>query len=167
MKTRTRLAAVSKRRGAQSLVLSLLMSVFAWLHLWGGPLDARLTFSTDGGKTWSEDHPTVQAGQAFRLRATYTIGDERDNRDALIASLMFPEKYASTTKDRGGWFEQRHAVYWKSSKVNSFYEWTVDPTGLQPGTHCFRVSIGYWVKDPQEHVTDDQVVYLTIVSQKD
>lgn len=127
-----------------------------------GPLDARLTFSTDGGKTWGEDHPRVKQDQPFMMRATYTIGDERDNRDVMIASLMFPEKYASMTKDRGGWFEQRHAVYWKSSKVNSFYEWTVDPKGLEPGTHCFRVAIGYWVKSPKDHVSDDQVVYLTI-----
>lgn len=126
------------------------------------PLDARLTFSTDEGKTWSADHPRVKADRPFLLRATYTISDDRDERDALVASLRFPEKYASMTKDRGGWYEQRHAVYWKSSKVNSFYEWKVDPTGLKPGTHCFRVAIGYQVKNPPEHVSDDQVVYLTI-----
>lgn len=140
-------------------------AVSAFLSLYGlaGPLDARLTFSCDGGKTWRADHPCVKVAQPFLVRATYAIGDERDNRDVITASLMFPEKYASMTKDRGnGWYEQRHAVYWKSSKVNSFYEWTVDPRGLKPGTHCFRVAIGYWVKSPREHVSDDQIVYLTI-----
>lgn len=139
------------------------VSVFLSLYGLAGPLDARLTFSSDGGKTWSADHPCIKVARPFLVRATYAIGDERDNRDVITASLMFPEKYASMTKDRGnGWYEQRHAVYWKSSKVNSFYEWTVDPRGLNPGTHCFRVAIGYWVKSPQEHVSDDQIVYLTI-----
>lgn len=128
-----------------------------------GPLDVRLSFSQDGGKTWSEDQPRVQVGHPFRVRASYEIGDDRDDRDVLVASLMFRERFASMTKDRGGWYEQRHEVYWKSSKVNSFYEWTVDPTGLAAGSHMFRVAIGYWVKAPvQEHVSDDQVVYLTL-----
>lgn len=127
-----------------------------------GPIDVYLSFSVDGGKTWSVDHPCVKAGSSFRVRATYSICDERDDRDVVCGSLMFPEKYASMTKDRNGWYEQRHAVYWKSSKENSFYDWTVSTTGLSVGSHVFRVAVGYWIKNPKVRVTDDQIVYLTI-----
>lgn len=128
-------------------------------------LDAQITYSFDGGKTWIGGQPTVREGQAFRMRVAYAVSDPRDDRDVVTASLICAEKFASVTKELpDGTFMQREPTYWRSSKVNGAYDWTVDPTGLKPGTHLIRLDIGYWVKKPvQEVVRDDQVVYLTVV----
>ena len=128
-------------------------------------LDAQVTYSFDGGKTWVGGQPTVREGQVFRMRVAYAFSDPRDDRDVVTASLTSAEKFASITKTLpDGTFLQREPTYWRSSKVNGTYDWKIDPTGLKPGTHLIRLNIGYWVKKPvRELVRDDQVVYLTVV----
>ena len=133
-----------------------------------GPLDARLAFSLDGGKSWSSDFPSVAAGSVIRVRAAYTIADSWEKRDVICANIKTDKPFASHTKklDRGGYM-QRHAVYWKSSRENGSYVWELDTRGLSPGAHVFMLEIGYWRQDENgkgcEHITDSQPFYLKLI----
>jgi len=133
-----------------------------------GPLDARLAFSLDGGKSWSSDFPSVAAGSVIRVRAAYTIADSWEKRDVICANIKTDKPFASHTKklDRGGYM-QRHAVYWKSSRHNGDYVWDIDTRGLSPGSHVFMLEIGYWRQDENgkgcEHITDSQPFYLKLI----
>ena len=132
-----------------------------------GPLDARLSFSLDGGKSWSSDFPTVASGAVVRVRAAYTIADSWERRDVVCASIRTDRPFASHTQklDRGGYM-QRHAVYWKPSSENGSYVWDVDTKGLSMGMHVFMLEIGYWRQDEQgkgcEYVTDSQPFYIKL-----
>ena len=118
------------------VIIALLAAVVAA----AGPLDARLTFSQDGGKTWSGDFPTVVSGAVVRVRAAYTIADSWERRDVICASIMAAEKFASHTKKlpHGGYM-QRDRVYWKTSRENGAYVWNLDVGGLAAGTHIFML----------------------------
>jgi hypothetical protein len=136
-----------------------------------GPLDARLTFSQDGGKTWWGDCPTVVSGAVVRVRAAYTIADSWERRDVICASIMAAEKFASYTKKlpHGGYM-QRDRVYWKTSRENGAYIWNLDVGGLAVGTHMFMLEIGYWRQDANgkscERIADSQPFYLRVTSAK-
>lgn len=130
----------------------------------GGTLDVKVSFSLDGGKTWSMDFPTVKENAELKVRASYTIADEWEDRDIISASFRCAQKFASSTAEpRPGVFMQRDKVYWKSSKHNDKYEWTLDTKGLKPGSHVFLLDIGYWQKGPgAQCIRDDQAFYVTI-----
>lgn len=133
-----------------------------------GQLDARLTFSRDGGKTWSEDFPTVVSGAVVRVRAAYAIADDWEHRDVICASIQCGEPFESQTRKLpNGSCMQRHPVYWKTSRVNGSYEWTLRTGGLSLGAHVFLLEIGYWQKTEKGGnrglVTDNQPFYLDIV----
>ena len=135
------------------------------------PLDARLSFSQDGGKTWSGDFPTVVSGAVVRVRAAYTIADSWERRDVICASIMAAEKFAShTQKLPHGGYMQRNRVYWKTSRENGAYVWNLDVGGLAAGTHMFMLEIYYWRQDANgkgcERITDSQPFYLKIVNGK-
>ena len=147
------------------VIIALLAAVVAA----AGPLDARLTFSQDGGKTWSGDFPTVVSGAVVRVRAAYTIADSWERRDVICASIMAAEKFASHTKKlpHGGYM-QRDRVYWKTSRENGAYVWNLDVGGLVAGTHMFMLEIGYWRQDANgkscERIADSQPFYLRVTS---
>ena len=147
------------------VIIALLAAVVAA----AGPLDARLTFSQDGGKTWSGDFPTVVSGAVVRVRAAYTIADSWERRDVICASIMAAEKFASHTKKlpHGGYM-QRDRVYWKTSRENGAYVWNLDVGGLAAGTHMFMLEIGYWRQDANgkscERIADSQPFYLRVTS---
>lgn len=128
------------------------------------PLDARLAFSRDGGKTWSADFPTVPAGSVLKVRAAYAISDDWEQRDVITASISCPDRFASATKALpGGGFMQRDHVYWKSSRGNGTFAWTLDTTGLAPGGHCLLLTIRYWRKGAAARLVDDsQPFYVTL-----
>lgn len=130
------------------------------------PLDARLTYSTDGGKTWSSEHPTVRAGATLKIRAAYSIIDAWEDRDVICAELQCAGKFASAVRRLpSGAYMQRNPTYWKTSFTNGAYDWTFDTTGLEPGSHLVRLNIGYWQKrgkTPVRRVSDDQPIYLTV-----
>ncbi len=141
--------------------------LFAASVAWAVPLDARLTFSTDGGKSWSADFPTVASGAVVRVRAAYTIADSWENRDVITASIQSSKPFASHTKRMltGGWM-QRHPVYWKSSRSNGDYVWNLDTGGLSRGAHVFMLEIGYWRKDEKgrnaQPISDSQPFYIKV-----
>lgn len=141
--------------------------LFAVSVAWAGPLDARLTFSTDGGKSWSGDFPTVASGAVVRVRAAYSIADSWENRDVICASIQTGKPFASYTKKLpgGGWM-QRHPQYWKSSRSNGDYVWDLDTGGLPKGTAMFMLEIGYWRKDEKgrnvQHISDSQPFYIKV-----
>ena len=141
--------------------------LFAASAAWAGPLDARLTFSTDGGKSWSADFPTVVSGAVIKVRAAYTIADSWENRDVITASIQSSKPFASHTKRMltGGWM-QRHPVYWKSSRSNGDYVWDLDTGGLPRGAHVFMLEIGYWRQDEKgrnaQPISDSQPFYLKV-----
>ena len=147
------------------VIIALLAAVVAA----AGPLDARLTFSQDGGKTWSGDFPTVVSGAVVRVRAAYTIADSWERRDVICASIMAAEKFAKHTKKlpHGGYM-QRDRVYWKTSRENGAYVWNLDVGGLAAGTHMFMLEIGYWRQDANgkscERIADSQPFYLRVTS---
>lgn len=128
-----------------------------------GVIDVKMTYSTDGGKSWSRDYPTVEPGGKVQVRADYTIVDVTDKRDALAASIKCPEKFASHTHSRKREYVQRHKVYWRSPKVNDKYVWDVDTGGLEEGSHMFMVDIGYRTMDdkPVRH-TDCKIFYIMV-----
>jgi len=144
-----------------------IMAFFAVATAVSGPLDARLTFSADGGKTWSSDFPTVASGAVLRVRAAYTIADSWENRDVICASIQTDKPFASYTKkqDHGGYM-QRHPQYWKPSHENGAYVWKLDTGGLSRGTHIFMLEIGYWRKDEKDknvkYITDSQPFYIKV-----
>ena len=147
------------------VIIALLAAVVAA----AGPLDARLTFSQDGGKTWSGDFPTVVSGAVVRVRAAYTIADSWERRDVICASIMAAEKFAShTQKLPHGGYMQRNRVYWKTSRENGAYVWNLDVGGLAAGTHMFMLEIGYWRQDTNgkscERIADSQPFYLRVTS---
>lgn len=147
----------------------VIIASFAAVVAAAGPLDARLTFSQDGGKTWSGDFPTVVSGAVVRVRAAYTIADSWERRDVICASIMSAEKFASHTKKlpHGGYM-QRDRVYWKTSRENGAYVWNLDVGGLAAGTHMFMLEIGYWRQDANgkscERIADSQPFYLRVTS---
>ena len=147
--------------------LAIITFMFAASVAWAGPLDARLTFSTDGGKSWSGDFPTVASGAVVRVRAAYTIADSWENRDVICASIQTDKPFASYTKKLpgGGWM-QRHPQYWKSSRCPGEYVWNLDTGGLSVGTHVFMLEIGYWRQDEKgkgcEYITDSQPFYALL-----
>lgn len=141
--------------------------LFAASVAWAGPLDARLTFSTDGGKSWSADFQIVASGAVIKVRAAYTIADSWENRDVITASIQSSKPFASHTKRMltGGWM-QRHPVYWKSSRSNGDYVWDLDTGGLSRGAHVFMLEIGYWRKDEKgrnaQPISDSQPFYIKV-----
>ena len=147
--------------------LAIITFMFAASVAWAGPLDARLTFSTDGGKSWSGDFPTVASGAVVRVRAAYTIVDSWENRDVICASIQTDKPFASYTKKLpgGGWM-QRHPQYWKSSRSNGDYVWNLDTGGLSRGAHVFMLDIGYWRKDEKgrnaQPISDSQPFYIKV-----
>jgi len=132
-----------------------------------GPLDARLTFSQDGGKSWSGEFPTVVSGAVIRVRAAYTIADSWEKRDVICASIHTDMPFASHTKklDHGGYM-QRHPQYWRSSLENGAYVWDLNTGGLSLGTHVFMLDIGYWRQNEKgkgcEYITDSQPFYIWV-----
>lgn len=134
---------------------------------WAGPLDARLTFSTDGGKSWSGDFPTVASGAVVRVRAAYTITDTWERRDVILADIHASEPFSSHThKLKKGDYMQRHPKHWKSSRCPGEYVWNLDTGGLSVGTHVFMLEIGYWRQDVKgkgcERISDSQPFYLKV-----
>ena len=132
-----------------------------------GPLDARLTFSPDGGKSWSDDFPTVVSGSVVRVRAAYTIIDSWEKRGPVCADIHASEPFASHThKLKQGGYMQRHPVNWKSSRVPGEYVWILDTGGMSIGTHAFMLEIGYWRQDEKgkgcEYITDSQPFYVLL-----
>lgn len=128
-----------------------------------GAIETAVSFSVDGGKSWCGDFPSVKAGRKFRVRTDFTISDTNDDRDVVTAELRCDRKFGSANIERHGVQVQRHAVYWKSSKVNSFYEWEVDTRGLGAGTHMMEVNIGYWGKGKhRKRHCGNQVIYVTV-----
>lgn len=132
------------------------------------PLDARLTFSQDGGKTWSPDFPSVVSGAVVRVRATYAIADSWEKRDVICAGIVCSRPFASHTKRwQNGAYMQRHPVYWKTSYVNGHYEWALDTGGLPVGAQVFLLEIGYAQKTEKganrAHISDNQPFYLDIL----
>ena len=132
-----------------------------------GPLDARLTFSLDGGKSWSDDFPVVSSGAVVRVRAAYTIVDSWERRDVICADIHASAPFASHTHEpRKGDYMQRHPQHWKSSRVPGAYVWKLDTGGLSVGTHVFMLEIGYWRLGANgkgcERITDSQPFYLTV-----
>ena len=132
-----------------------------------GPLDARLTFSLDGGKSWSDDFPTVASGSVVRVRAAYTIVDSWERRDVICADIHASAPFASHTHEpKNGEYVQRHPKHWKSSRGPGEYVWDLNTGGLSVGTHVFMLEIGYWRRSEQgknvERVTDSQPFYLRV-----
>lgn len=132
------------------------------------PLDARLAFSQDEGKTWSPVFPTVVSGEVVRVRAAYAIADPWEKRDVICASIQCGEPFASQTRRfPNGSCMQRHPVYWKTSRVNGDYVWNLKTGGLSLGTHVFNLEIGYWQKTEKggnrAPVHDNQPFYLLVV----
>ena len=144
-----------------------IMAFFVAAAVVAGPLDARLTFSTDGGKTWSGDFPVVAAGAVIQVRAAYTITDSWDKRDVICAGIIVPVPFASQTKKLpNGGYMQRNRVYWNTSYENGAYVWPLDTGGLSRGTHVFMLEIYYWRKDEKgknvERITDSQPFYIKL-----
>ena len=132
-----------------------------------GPLDARLTFSLDGGKSWSDDFPVVSSGAVVRVRAAYTIVDSWERRDVICAQIHASVPFASHThKPKKGDYMQRHPQNWKSSHHPGEYVWDLDTGGMSAGTHVFMLEIGYWRKNDKgvnvHYITDSQPFYLTV-----
>ena len=157
---------MTRVRGQWRLCLAMCAACVASVAL-SGPLDARLTFSLDGGKCWSCDFPTAASGSVIRVRAAYTIVDSWERRDVICASIKTDKPFASHTRklDCGG-YEQRHAVYWKSSGENGDYVWNLDTTGLSTGSQMFMLEIGYWRQDEKgkgcEYISDSQPFYIKL-----
>lgn len=148
-----------------------LCAVFVASVALSGPLDARLTFSLDGGKSWSEDFPAVASGSVVRVRAAYTIVDNWERRDVICADIHASEPFAShTRKLKQGDYMQRHPKNWKSSQRPGDYVWDLDTGGMSPGTHVFMLEIGYWRQNDQgkicERITDNQPFYIKVRSRK-
>jgi len=133
-----------------------------------GPLTTRMTFSTDGGKTWSSAFPTVVSGAVVRVRASYTIVDSWENRDVIGASISCDRPFASQTQKRwSGGYQQREGRWWRASRGSDKYEWDLKTGRLPLGTSVFLLEIGYSHKDakgkPSGRITDDQPFYVTVV----
>ena len=144
-----------------------IMAFFAVATAVSGPLDARLTFSADGGKTWSSDFPTVTVGAVVRVRAVYAVTDSWEKRDVICASIQTDMPFASQTqKLPNGGYMQRDREYWKPSHENGAYVWKLDTGGLSRGTHIFMLEIGYWRKDEKgknvKYITDSQPFYIKV-----
>lgn len=144
-----------------------IMAFFAVATAVSGPLDARLTFSADGGKTWSSDFPTVTVGAVVRVRAAYAVTDSWEKRDVICASIQTDMPFASQTqKLPNGGYMQRHPQYWKSSRSNGDYVWDLDTGGLSRGAHVFMLDIGYWRKDEKgrnaQPISDSQPFYIKV-----
>ena len=141
--------------------------LFAASVAWAAPLNARLTFSTDGGKSWSANFPTVVSGSVIKVRAAYTIADSWENRDVITASIQASKPFVSQTqKLPNGGYMQRDREYWKPSHENGAYVWKLDTGGLSRGAHIFMLEIGYWRKDEKgkiiQRISDSQPFYLKV-----
>ena len=141
--------------------------LFAASVAWAAPLNARLTFSTDGGKSWSANFPTVVSETVIKVRAAYTIADSWENRDVITASIQTSKPFVSQTqKLPNGGYMQRDREYWKPSHENGAYVWKLDTGGLSRGAHIFMLEIGYWRKDEKgkiiQRISDSQPFYLKV-----
>ena len=153
-------------RHLRRLCLALSVASVASVAL-SGPLDARLTFSLDGGKSWSDDFPSVSSGAVVRVRAAYTIVDSWERRDVICAQIHSSVPFASHThKPKKGDYMQRHPQNWKSSRSNGDYVWNLDTGGLSRGAHVFMLDIGYWRKDEKgrnaQPISDSQPFYIKV-----
>ena len=148
------------------VALAVIASIAAVVAV-AGPLDARLTFSLDGGESWSDDFPFVSSGTVVRVRVAYTIVDSWERRLPISADIHASAPFASHTHEkRKGDYMQRHPQNCKSSRVPGEYVWKLDTGGLSVGTHVFMLEIGYGRTDEQGRdvgrITDSQPFYLTV-----
>ena len=146
--------------------LFIFSSLFASI-VFSGPLDAKLSYSCDNGKSWTADFPSAVAGSKVEIRVDYIVSDTWDCRDVIVAWLLSDAKFASeTAKPINGVHMQREKTYWRSAFSNGKYEWTLDTKGLGVGVHMFRMCIGYWRQNAEkkniERITDDQIIYITV-----
>jgi len=153
-------------RHLRRLCLALSAASVASVAL-SGPLDARLTFSLDGGKSWSDDFPSVSSGAVVRVRAAYTIVDSWERRDVIYAQIHASAPFASHThKPKKGDYMQRHPKNWRGSWGPGEYIWDLDTGGLSVGTYVFLLEIGYSRRNEQGKnimpINDNQPFYLKV-----
>lgn len=123
-----------KKLFGKKMILGLLLAVGMGFSSYAD-IDIKLLFSTDDGKTFTEDFPIVQKGGEVLIKVKYEVVNEYETiKNNVLTTLMFNTERDFASAKTGkqnwggeGWF-QRLKKYYASPK--------------RPGTFLYRLDLG-------------------------
>jgi len=127
-------------------------TLFAGIH-------ANLNFSTDGGKTWSEDFPILQKTRKFIVKADFRVEENREftNNPIIVGRLFSKQDFASANRGRlsifptgKGCYFQNENRYYRSCKRPGNFTFTVDLGERKEGT---RGSYNHWDRTTKKWIS--------------
>jgi tetratricopeptide (TPR) repeat protein len=108
---------------------------------------ADLTFSTDGGATWTADPPILSGTNwKFKVKAEWAGGDSRCGGvqlRSLLESTNGKERYDHVDFKRAYYYAYRHL-----HQTPRPYIFDMDLSGRNPGTYKYRFRVWYNINEP-------------------
>jgi tetratricopeptide (TPR) repeat protein len=108
---------------------------------------ADLTFSTDGGATWTADPPILSGtNRKFKVKAEWAGGDSRCGGVQLKSSLE-----STNGKERYDHVDFKRAYYYAYRHLHQTprpYIFDMDLSGRNPGTYKYRFRVWYNINEP-------------------
>lgn len=78
------------------IVMCLMISTMAF-----GNIDAKLSFSTDNGKTWDEDFPLLKKAQEIMVKVNWSVEENRDVKSNILITKLYSRRHDFASANRG------------------------------------------------------------------
>lgn len=96
-------------------------------------IETQLEFSTDGGKTWSEDFPILkQTNPRCKVKVKWRVDEPKEIQANIVTSMLHSKERDFASANRGlqhwegrGWYQQ-NKIYWKNARAASPYVYDLD-----------------------------------------
>ena len=138
--------------------LIFLTALFFGLFL-GASADIKtqLEFSTDGGKTWSEDFPILKkSNPRCKVKVKYQVDEPKEISGKIVTSLLHSKERDFASANRGlqhfegrGWYQQLE-ISWKNARTGTPYIYDLDLGARKEGTLGKN---NKWDKDQRKFVS--------------
>ncbi|MCF6175395.1 MAG: hypothetical protein L3J71_06485 [Victivallaceae bacterium] len=124
-------------------VLALAVGCFGNLLAEDETIDAMLQFSIDGGKTFSEDAPTIKQGGSVKVKLVYTNTETRAIHNKVIYSLLYSTDTDFASANCGkqpnrwgvpGWYQRLKIYYAGAKKPSGKFVYDLDMGERKAGT---------------------------------
>ncbi len=120
-------------------------------------IKTQLEFSTDGGKTWSEDFPILKkSNPRCKVKVKYQVEESKEIAGKIVTSMLHSQERDFASANRGlnhfegrGWYQQVE-VYWKNAHTGTPYIYDLDLGARKEGTMGKN---NKWDKDQRKFVS--------------